>query len=538
MEIRNVSGAAVASVLTLATVLSPVMQAETRVQAATKVKLNKSEIELVVGKTAKLKLKGAKAVKFLSSNKKIAKVSKKGKITAKKAGTCTISVYDENGKVYKCDVTVTKKGSKNETKDYGNIDLGGMEIVIRDWWSPMEPDEPRNAYEEALMKNQQDVMEKYNFVVKRRAISDWGSVPEDFVLYTACGGDSINYVFVLRSDPVVANAMYSGLMYDLSKLDCLDFSEEKFKANKTHELYSIGSSIYACSMGPSEPRNGMYFNPQVLKDAGIDPESIYDMQANGTWTWDAFEEIMSKVQRDTDGDGADDVFGLCCNNSEFTNAAVFSNGGAYIGKDSKGKFTYRLEDPETVEALEWMVQIFDKYNNHNPEDASWDYYLQEFKSGTVAFMSEEEWRADYYGGFDECPFTPGFVMFPKGPKASTYVNVWNNNPYAIPACYDPDRAWKIAFALNAYYNPIPGYEDYNEYIQAAENFFIDERAQKETIPMMCEAEHGVVAYHNVIPKIDLGANLTWSISSPGADVAEAIEYIRNDWKAYIDEANK
>ena len=28
-------------------------------------------------------------------------------------------------------------------------DLGGMEIIIRDWWSPEDPGEPKTEYEEA-----------------------------------------------------------------------------------------------------------------------------------------------------------------------------------------------------------------------------------------------------------------------------------------------------------------------------------------------------------------------------------------------------
>ena len=538
MEIRNVGGAAIASVLTLTTVLTPVMQAEMTVQAKSKVELNKSEIELVAGKSKKLKLKGAKAVKFESSNKKVAKVTKTGKIKAKKAGTCTISVYDENGKVYKCKVTVTKKGGKEETKDYSNVDLGGIEIVIRDWWSPEDPIEPRNDYEEAQRKYQQELMEKYNFTVERRAISDWGSAAIDFIDYTAYGGDYVNYVFVLHNDDELVKAMYNGMMYDLSTLDCLDFSSEKFTANRTHELYSLGGSIYACNMGPSEPRRGIYFNPEVLKDAGIDPESIYDMQINGTWTWDAFEKIMSEVQRDTDGDGTDDVFGLCCNNSEFAESAVFSNGGQFVGKTSKGKFTYDLENSATLEALDWMVDIFTTYNNHDPEYAPWDYYIEEFNSGTVAFMLGEEWRGDYYGNLTDAYFTPGFVMFPKGPKADNYVYVWNDNFYAIPGCYDAERAWKIAFALNVYNNPVPGFEDYNEYIEFARYYCFDDRAKDETIPKMCDPDRVALPYHAVIPGIELGHDLTYDISYPYGEVEYTIEKIRNEWEESIDKANK
>lgn len=90
------------------------------------------------------------------------------------------------------------------------------------------------------------------------------------------------------------------------------------------------------------------------------------MQKDGTWTWDKFDELMGKCQRDTDNDGTDDVYGLTLNESNMTNVAVFSNGGSYVGKDDKGYF-YNLEAPETVEALEWVVKMFDKYDNHDPE---------------------------------------------------------------------------------------------------------------------------------------------------------------------------
>ena len=153
------------------------------------------------------------------------------------------------------------------------------------------------------------------------------------------GGDE-NYVFILRDDPAITSAMSNGLLYDLSTLDCLDFSEDKFQRNLLHEQYSKGDSIYAMFAGYSEARTGVYFNKRLLQDAGIDPESIYDAQAAGTWTWDMFDELMGKVQQDKDNDGTVDVYGLTLNEGNMTTAAVFSNGGSYIDKDANGKYVY------------------------------------------------------------------------------------------------------------------------------------------------------------------------------------------------------
>ena len=79
------------------------------VQAASKVKLNKSKVTLYEGKTTTLKVKGTKKkVKWSSSKKSVATVSSKGKVKAKKKGTATITAKVGNKK-YKCKVTVKKK---------------------------------------------------------------------------------------------------------------------------------------------------------------------------------------------------------------------------------------------------------------------------------------------------------------------------------------------------------------------------------------------------------------------------------------------
>lgn len=419
------------------------------------------------------------------------------------------------------------------TDDAGNpVDLGGMEIIIRDWWSPETPAEPTNDYEEARDEYREWIQETYNFSIREVAISDWSSAPQDFVDYVTTGGDDNNYVFVLRNDPAVVSGMANGLMYDLTTLDCLDFSQDKFQKNLLHEQYN-GLCAFA---GPSEARTGVFFNKRVLTEAGIDPETIYDMQADGSWTWEKFEELMAQCHRDTDNDGVVDIYGLTLNESVMTDQAVFSNGGCYVGKDADGKYTYNLEDPQTLEALEWCVDMYTQFDNHDPEGAEWDYYKEEFVNGKVAFMVEQEY-AGVPGGFLEgMEDEVGFVMFPKGPQMSDYINVWDNNPHAIPSCYDADRAWKIAFAWNLYTEQPAGYEDYNGYLATARSGIFDSRAVDETITMMAEPVHGTVAYHGLIPNLQTGSQLTYSIGA-NAVISELVEAIGATWQAYIDDAN-
>lgn len=414
-------------------------------------------------------------------------------------------------------------------------DLGGMEIVIRNWWSPEEMAEPQNEFEEAKYEYYDWIQETYNFKIRELAISDWGSAPQDFVDYVTTGGDDANYVFVLRADPATTSAMGQGLMYDLGTLDCLDFSDAKFQSNKLHEQYSKGGKINCMYAGYSEPRTGMYFNKRLLEEAGVDPESIYDMQADGTWTWDAWTEIMAKVQRDVNNDSVIDVYGFDCNYGVAVDQSVYSNNSEYVGL-ADGKYTYKFEDPATVEALEWIVTTINDFALVRPEEAQWDYYKEAFINGQVAFMPDQAYCGGPNGFLMDMVDEIGFVMYPKGPQATDYTNCWDNNPAAIPACYDADRAWKIAFAYNLYTDDVPGYEGYLDLGQYR-NYNFDSRAVDETCTMM--TQKGMVTYHGLIPNLDMGEPFSWKFGkTANTVVSEVLDGVRDSYKSYIEEANK
>lgn len=96
---------------TFALVLSSLYCPES--QAAAKPKLSKTKLTLTVGKTAKLKVKNYKGtVKWSSNKKKVAAVSKKGVVTAKKKGTAVITAKAGKKKL-KCKVTVKMAANKN-----------------------------------------------------------------------------------------------------------------------------------------------------------------------------------------------------------------------------------------------------------------------------------------------------------------------------------------------------------------------------------------------------------------------------------------
>jgi len=120
-----------AIILTL--VLSISIIPMTSVSAAKKVKLNKTKATIYVGKTVTLKLKNnKKKIKWSSSNKKVATVTKNGKVKGKKAGKTTITAK-VGKKKYRCRVTVRKKQTNRNIEN------------TRETTNEIEPTKPANV---------------------------------------------------------------------------------------------------------------------------------------------------------------------------------------------------------------------------------------------------------------------------------------------------------------------------------------------------------------------------------------------------------
>lgn len=68
--------------------------------------LSYKKLTIVKGKSVTLKLNGSKIVKAISSDSRIASVTSKGKIVAKKNGTCKLTITGSNKKRYTCVVKV------------------------------------------------------------------------------------------------------------------------------------------------------------------------------------------------------------------------------------------------------------------------------------------------------------------------------------------------------------------------------------------------------------------------------------------------
>ncbi len=420
-------------------------------------------------------------------------------------------------------------------------DLGGMNIVIGDWYSTNWADDyPYSEESEALQTYRNAMMKKYNFTITQKAVSDWGTIGEAFNSAVEAGTPEAQ-VYFLHNEALLGNM---DLFYDLSTLSELIFDEDKWYDTIT-EFMSYGGGIYG--MLPTTDIDswqktdnyssayGVIFNKRLLAEAGLDPDLPYDLQASGQWTWSKFKDLCAPLTRDTDEDGTTDVYALAYSWADLLEQLIYSTGEQLIEVDANGNFVNNTDSEKIKDALEYAVELYDAgYIRPMGEDEAWDYYNVAFRdNGQVAMVFTGAYTADNNGGiFSEMEDELGFVCCPKPDDADSYQFMVSTPIAVIPACYDAETAADIAFAYNLWVNPAPGYEK-----DTYQKSTFDERAINETFALY-ESSLGVVDYTTLlIDSSSVGQDLYYLFPFDNITLDECLDTINAKWDDIIADAN-
>ena len=416
-------------------------------------------------------------------------------------------------------------------------DFGGMEVIVADWWSdPVDANnKPAKTKIEEDRRNWHKYLGmKYNFKVIERGIGSWNTHPQTVANYCVLGGDE-NYVFTIDTRSVTTG-LKSRLFYDMAKNTDIDWNQRKYDA-ATKKLMTKKGAMYGCRPMAPEPRTGLFFNKRLLSEANVDPESIYDMQRDGTWTWENFEKVLKKITRDIDNDGVIDVWGMANHNTEVCHVILESNGGSVIKYDENDKMVNNIESEASIEAMTWGHKMQSLYEMPQPEGSEWNWMYAAFMNGKVAFLADQEYHAQNNGQFSGMTDDWGFVCFPLGPKGDgKYRTLHNDNMYVIPSCYDDERAAKIAKAFDFWTDDTPGYDGPESWKESFYSCFRDDRAVDETLYLMRSEPNP--RYDTLIPGINYMGDVIW-VTYPGAVTPQqAYEDTKNVWAGLLDDANR
>ena len=416
------------------------------------------------------------------------------------------------------------------------IDFGGAEVLVLDYWSGDGARNENPTEEQAAQYAYRDwINETYNVNLHQMQGGDWGTCAEEMINFTGTPDGSLR-LYIIEPGKVVS-LVNNGIAAAIDT-KYIDITADKWNDAEI-DFMTVGGKLYGLYAGNSEPRGCLYFNKRVLEEAGIEWNDIYDLQAEGKWTWAVFEEMLAKITKDTDNDGVYDIWGMLGSGDDAYVLSVFSNGGCFFDFDENGKIYPAMNSNETLEALTWFKDIQSKYWAPQPEGSNWDWYKDAWKQGYCGFYVYQT-----YGGFNDNSEMAdmaddwGCVAWPIPAESDeyTYVTVVSDNITLIPACYDEETIAKLAFLYDLWSNPTPGYDDDDSWIGNKYNY-TDDRAVDETYAMLREAEHcrvNKVLYLGTQNDV-IGSSLLWSLA--GGTPAELIEAAMPTWQSLCDTFN-
>jgi len=349
-------------------------------------------------------------------------------------------------------------------------------------------------------------------------------------------------IFVLQPD--WALALYrQNLIYPVGKSKAVDWkattpiewnravtSAFTFKNGRTQDAYA-----FAEGYGGSYHAACVFFNKRLFKEAGLDPNYLYDLQKSGQWTWDKFLEVAKKLTRDINNDGIPDTYAMPADlSTEILDAFVSSNGAMYVNKDPKTGLLFNSSNrPEFIEAVRFYMQLRDaKVMKPKPpgDNTPWNWHIPEFNDGKVAMRIDQQYLAtnDLRNMKDDW----GMVLPPKGPKSKNYVVFNDENVRVIPA-----KGWTdaqvdaILWAYQAWATP----PDDNWRLAEYPNYR-DRRAVDETVALIRDQKLWQWKYHLHVPGLNRGG-IAWEIWWHDGEPAQLVEKVSNNWNALIADAN-
>ena len=423
------------------------------------------------------------------------------------------------------------------------MDFGGATLIINPYWEQPGRVENPDEDQQATYDYQDWIQETYHVTIKYEQLGSWGDPQVTEVRNIVSNADKDTYRVILMPPGFVGNPMANGWFADWSQNQYIDVKGEKYNAGIVDFMTKAGA-VYGVAYGAPEPRQCLYFNKKLLKDAEIDWNEIYDLQKEGNWTWDKLEEYCKQLTKDTNADGVPDVYGITGNVNDLYMAAVFGNNGSFFDFDESGKLVVTAGSENTQEALIWAANLWNNYARKQDWEGGepWDFFINTFKSGNCAFMVHQT-----YGGYNDNAELAdmqddwGCVMIPKGPKGDNYKFLVSENVVVIPAIYDKETTDKIQFIYDLWSTTAPGVDETTAWIGSKYDICSDTRAVDETYALMREPQSAAadkslyLGDNNTVLGTQDHGNFLWGML--GGNPQELMEGVMPFWNSLLDDFN-
>lgn len=293
-------------------------------------------------------------------------------------------------------------------KDTAVRNLGGRTITFMTIWD--EPIKGNTVRENMYWAKKTEVQKTYNVVFKHvYGTGDWYATYQSSVM----SGAPIADIVCCKEDPFPA--IKNGLFYDLSKLDELDFSEDKWDKS-VKELGTLNGKVYTMLSTRYQPRNLVLYNKDLLSRYGV--EDLYTLQQEGKLTLDKLVEIATKVSQ---ASGAPSLYGGI-QAFDVHQKFAYAYGGQFVSREAGTlNFSSTINSTEVVNGFKRAQELLTDGVVFDGTGASgWTWVREQFYKGTVPIVLDS--TLEEY--FTNSNFDVGVCMMPdtKGGVVDMYAD--------------------------------------------------------------------------------------------------------------------
>ena len=422
----------------------------------------------------------------------------------------------------------------------GERALEGSDIVIGNWFMNYDVDtfQPANDLEVRTLVHRRRILNEHGFRMSYRNISSWSEMLQTAIMSTMAGSPAAS-AFLLQ--PSWAMTLHrQNLIAPMP--DGFDFSPKTLGDGRVdwnqnvRNLFTFDDNTYALSVGygGSLQASVVFFNKRLFREAGLDPQLPFNMQRDGTWTWDSFLSLAIQLTRDTDNDGIMDTWAMPMDfSSAILDAVIASNGANFVDRNpATGMFVNATDRPEFLEALQFIMRLRDEGVMKPSQPGShWTWFQSAFIDGQVAMLIDPLFRKnDLRGMTDDW----GMVMVPRGPRADNFVVYTFEHVIVIPSTFSQAEVANIVTAIDLWNRPVDetlyGWQD------AYWHVFRDARSVTETMAILRDPNLVTWKYYIMIPGLSLG-DIAWEMWGHDGDPAQLIEAVSLAWNSLIADVN-
>ncbi len=349
------------------------------------------------------------------------------------------------------------------------IDMGGYEFVLANAHAGFKP-EGETANADELKEIYAAIEDKFNCKI---VFIDGNSDTETLFASVTSGTKVADFVRT-RQSTWIPLSMIGGLR-PLDSEEVIKAGLDVYNPDNFHQFYTqmtkLNGHIWAVDMSGKYDQlsfGHVYaFNKRLVKEAGYDPEELFQAVRDYRWDYDMFIEIARKITKDLDGDGKYDIYGVALDTD---GNEIWSNGtGPILYDEQTGKWYSDLSNPKLIKSLEFMTAISSDPNVQMPlqENATSDRGARR----TLCYEGKAGFAGLYGPNFGakgtwQMSDPVGLLHIPKVPDVDHYmVNMVDVDVYVLPiSTSEWQNACKIMNEIGSYLHDM---DEYREYIAEA-----------------------------------------------------------------------